>query len=46
MHCLMLLYSLRWLCALSVSVRGRISELMLNKGDRIACSGYILRLGL
>ena len=37
MHCLMLLYSLRWLCALSVSVRGRISELMLNKGDRIAC---------
>jgi hypothetical protein len=28
----MLLYSRRWLCALSGSVRGRISELMLSKG--------------
>jgi len=37
MHCLMLLYSPRWFCVLSGSVRGRISELMLNKGDRIAC---------
>jgi hypothetical protein len=36
MHCLMLLSSLRWLCALSGSVRGRISELMLSKGGRIA----------
>jgi hypothetical protein len=32
MHCLMLLSSRRWLCALSGSVRGRISELMLSNG--------------
>ena len=37
MHCLMLLSSRRWVCALSVSVRGRIGELMLSKGARIAC---------
>src|SRR5215469_18046224 len=41
MHCLMLLHSRRWLCALSGSVRGRISELMLSKGaslcDMHAC---------
>jgi hypothetical protein len=35
MHCLMLLSSRCWVCALSGSVRGRISELMLSKGARI-----------
>ena len=29
-------YSRRWVCALSASVLGRISELMLGKGARIA----------
>jgi hypothetical protein len=38
MHCLMLLSSRRWVCVLSVSVRGRIGELMLSKGARIARS--------
>jgi hypothetical protein len=37
MHCLMLLSSRRWLCALSGSVRGRISELMLSKGATGQC---------
>jgi hypothetical protein len=32
MHWLMLQSSRRWVCALSGSVRGRISELMLSKG--------------
>jgi len=32
MHCLMLLSSRRWVSALSGSVHGLISELMLNKG--------------
>jgi hypothetical protein len=35
MHSLMLLYSQRWLCALSVSARGRISELMLSKASTL-----------
>jgi hypothetical protein len=38
MHCLMLLSSRCWVCALSGSVRGRISELMLSKGARICLS--------
>jgi hypothetical protein len=38
MHCLMLLYSRRWLCALLGSVRGRISELMLSKGAGLCAS--------
>jgi hypothetical protein len=38
MHCLMLLSSRCWACALSGSVRGRISELMLSKGARICLS--------
>src|SRR5215831_18326187 len=37
MHSLMSRYSRRWFCALSVSARGRIGELMLSKGARIAC---------
>jgi len=36
MHCLMLLSSRRWVCVLSGSVHGRIGELMLSKGARIA----------
>jgi hypothetical protein len=32
MHCLLLLSSRRWVSALSGSVRGRTSELMLSKG--------------
>jgi hypothetical protein len=32
MHCLMLLSSRRWVCVLSGSVHGRISELMHSKG--------------
>jgi hypothetical protein len=35
MHWLMLLSSRPWVCALSGSVRGRISELTLSKGARI-----------
>jgi hypothetical protein len=38
MHCLMLPSSRRWLCALSGSVRGRISELMLSKGATLCAS--------
>jgi hypothetical protein len=38
MHCLMLPFLRRWLCALSGSVRGRISELMLSKGATSALS--------
>ena len=37
MHSLMLLSSRRWVSALSGSGHGRIGELMLSKGDRIAC---------
>ena len=37
MHCLMSLSSRCWVCVLSGLVHGRTSELMLNKGPRIAC---------
>ena len=47
MHCLMLLSSRCWFCALSGSVRGRISELMLNKGATVcavpSAPGGVLR---
>jgi hypothetical protein len=43
MHCLMLLSSRRWFCALSVSVRGRISELMLSKGASLCAVHPLLR---
>jgi hypothetical protein len=32
-------FSRRWVCALSVSVRGRTSELMLSKGARALIAG-------
>jgi hypothetical protein len=42
MHCLMSLSSRCWFCALSGSVRGRISELALSKGARIVCPPFTL----